>query len=171
MTSASCDSRSAGSSELQAQGQRFRARLPLAAVVGLAAAVLVIVGSAVGPWANVAGELHAGGQIERFQIHGMVGDGVFTLSLSAVTALLILWRILRGRASGFMTGLAVVLLLIAAVIGMLNWADIDHMPGVYVPAKHFHSDARAAWGLLTTTFGAAVGAVAMAYQVWNDELR
>jgi hypothetical protein len=171
MTSASCDSRGAGSSELQAQGQRFRARLPLAAVVGLAAAVLVIVGSAVGPWANVAGELHVGGQIERFQIHGMVGDGVFTLSLSAVTALLILWRILRGRASGFMTGLAVVLLLIAAVIGMLNWADIDHMPGVYVPAKHFHSDARAAWGLLTTTFGAAVGAVAMAYQVWNDELR
>ena len=152
-----------------AQARRFR--LPLAAVVGLAAAVLVIVGSAVGPWANVAGELHVAGEIERFQIHGMVGDGVFTLSLSAVAALLILWRILRGRASGFLTGLAVVLLLIAAVIGMLNWADIDHMPGVYVPAKHFHSDARAAWGLLTTTFGAAAGAVAMAYQVWNDELR
>ena len=171
MTSTSCDSRGAGSSEPQAQARRFRARLPLAAVVSLAAAVLVIVGSAVGPWANVAGELHAGGQIERFQIHGMVGDGVFTLSLSAVAALLILWRVLRGRASGFLTGLAVVLLLVAAVIGMLNWADIDNMPGVYVPAKHFHSDARAAWGLLTTTFGAAVGAVAMAYQVWNDELR
>ena len=154
-----------------AQARRFRPRLPLAAVVGLAAAGLVIVGSALGPWANVAGELHVGGEIERFQIYGMVGDGVFTLSLSAVAALLILWRILRGRASGFLTGLAVVLLLIAAVMGMLNWADIDHMPGVYVPAKHFHSDAQAGWGLLTTTFGAPVGAVAMAYQVWNDELR
>ena len=154
-----------------AQARRFRPRLPVAAVVGLAAAGLVIVGSALGPWANVAGELHVGGQIERFQIYGRVGDGVFTLALSAVGALLIAWRILRGRASGFLTGLAVVLLLIAAVIGMLNWADIDHMPGVYVPAKHFHSDAQAGWGLLTTTFGAAVGAVAMAYQVWNDELR
>lgn len=154
----------------QAQ-RRFRARCPLALVIAFAAAGLVIVGSAVGPWANVAGELYVGGQVERFQIYGRVGDGVFTLALSAAGALLIAWRILRGRASGFLTGLAVVLLLIAAVIGMLNWADIDHMPGVYVPAKHFHSDAQAGWGLLTTTFGAAVGAVAMGYQVWNDELR
>ncbi len=142
----------------------------------MAGAGLVIVGSAVGPWANVAGELHVGGQIERFQIDGMVGDGVFTLSLSAAAALLILWRLSfvwrrRGRASGFLTGLAVVLLLVSAVIGMLNWVDIDNMPGVYVPGKHFHSDARAAWGLLTTTFGAAIGTVAMTYQVWKDELR
>ena len=151
---------------------RIRSPLPaLALVIALAGAGLVIVGSAVGPWANVAGELHAGGQIERFQIDGMVGDGVFTLSLSAAAALLILWRIARGRASGFLTGLAVVLLLVSAVMGMLNWVDIDNMPGVYVPGKHFHSDARAAWGLLTTTFGAAIGTVAMTYQVWKDELR
>ena len=140
-------------------------------MIALAGAGLVIVGSAVGPWANVAGELHAGGQIERFQIGGMVGDGMFTLSLSAAAALVILWRIVRGRVSGFLTGLAVLLLLVSAVMGMLNWVDIDNMPGVYVPGKHFHSDARAAWGLLTTTFGAAIGAVAMAYQVWKDELR
>lgn len=150
----------------------IRSPLPsLAPVIALAAAGLVIVGSAVGPWASVAGELHVGGEIERFQIGGMAGDGVFTLSLSAAAALLILWRILRGRANGFLTGLAVLLLLISAVIGMLNWVDIDNMPGVYVPGKHFHSDARAAWGLLLTTFGAAAGTVAMAYQVWNDELR
>ena len=145
--------------------------LTLALAIALVAAGLVIVGSAVGPWADVAGELHVGGQVERFQIGGMAGDGVFTLALAAVAAFLILWRILRGRASGFLTGLAVVLMLVVAVMGMLNWADIDSMPGVYVPAKHFHSDARPAWGLLTTTFGAAVGAVAMAYQVWKDELR
>ena len=148
-----------------------RNRFPPAPLVALAGAGLAIAGSAVGPWANVAGELHVSGQIERFQIDGMVGDGVFTLSLSAAAALLILWRVARGRASGFLTGLAVVLLLVAAVMGMLNWADIDNMPGVYVPGKHFHSDAQAAWGLLTTTFGAAIGAAAMAYQVWRDELR
>ena len=148
-----------------------RSRFPPAPLIALAGAGLVIVGSTVGPWANVAGELHVGGQIERFQIDGMVGDGVFTLALSAAAALLILWRIVRARASGFLTGLAVVLLLVAAVMGMLNWVDIDNMPGVYVPGKHFHSDARAAWGLVATTFGAAVGAIAMAYQVWKDELR
>lgn len=139
--------------------------------IALAGAVLAIVGSAAGPWANVAGELYASGEVDRFQIYGMVGDGVFTLSLSTAAALLILWRIMRGRANGFLTGLAVVLLLVALVIGMLNWVDIDHMPGVYVPAKHFHSDAQPGWGLLTTTFGATVGAIAMAYQVWKDELR
>ncbi len=142
-----------------------------APLIALAGVGMVIVGSAVGPWANVAGEMHAGGQIERFQIGGLAGDGVFTLSLSAAAALLILWRAARGRASGFLTGLAVVLLLVSAVIGMLNWADIDNMPGVYVPGKHFHSDARAAWGLATTTCGAAIGAMAMVYQVWKDELR
>ena len=148
-----------------------RNRFPPGPLVALAGAGLAIVGSAVGPWADVAGELHVGGQIERFQIDGMVGDGVFTLSLSAAAALLILWRVVRGQASGFLTGLAVVLLLVVAVMGMLNWADIDNMPGVYVPGKHFHSDAQAAWGLLTTTFGAAIGTAAMAYQVWKDELR
>ena len=140
-------------------------------MIGLAGAGLAIVGSVAGPWANVAGELYVSGEIDRFQIYGMVGDGVFTLSLSTAAALLILWRIVRGRASGFLTGLAVVLLLVAVVMGMLNWVDIDHMPGVYVPGKHFHSDAQPGWGLLTTTFGAAAGTVAMTYQVWKDELR
>lgn len=151
--------------------RRTSGQQPLMALGALLSAALAAIGSAFGPWANVAGELHVGGQIERFQIGGMVGDGVFTLSLSVAAALLILWRIVRGRASGFLTGLAVVLLLVSAVTGMLNWADIDNMPGVYVPGKHFHSDARAAWGLVTTTFGAAIGTVAMAYQVWKDELR
>ena len=140
-------------------------------VIALAAAALVVAGSAVGPWASVAGELYTGGEIERFKVGGMVGDGVFTLCQSAAAGLVILWRILRGRASGFLTGLAVVLLLISTVMGMLNWVDIDNMPGVYEPGKYYHTDARVAWGLLATTFGAAVSTVAMAYQVWNDELR
>ena len=142
-----------------------------ALLVVLAGAGLVIAGSSVGPWASVAGELYTGGEIERYKIGGMVGDGVFTLSLSAAAGLVVLWRILRGRASGFLTGLAVVLLLISTVMGMLNWVDLDNMPGVYQPGKYYHTDARVAWGLLATTFGAAVGTVAMAYQVWDDELR
>ncbi len=151
--------------------RRATIRLRFAAACALLAATLAAVGSAAGPWASVAGELYAGGQVERFQVGGLVGDGVFTLTLSAASALLILWRVLRGRASGFLTGLAAVLLLVAAAIGMLNWADVGNMPGVYEPGKYYHADARAAWGLLLTTFGAAAGAAAMAYQVWSDELR
>ena len=101
----------------------------------------------------------------------MLGDGVFTLILCSISGLIILWRVLRGRATGFLTGLAAVLLLISAVIAMLNWVDIDNMPGVYQPGKYYHSAARPAWGLLLTTFAAAAGALAMAYQVWVDELR
>ena len=143
----------------------------LVPILALVAAGLVVVGSAIGPWASVAGELYTGGEMERFKVGGMVGDGVFTLALSTAAGLMILWRILRGRASGFLTGLAVVLLLITAVIGMLNWVDISNMPGVYQPGKYYHTDARVAWGLLATTFGAAASTAAMAYQVWNDELR
>ena len=151
--------------------RRTSGQQPLMALGALLAATLAAVGSAVGPWASVAGELYTAGEIERFKVGGMVGDGVFTLSLSAAAGLVILWRMLRGRVSGFLTGMAVVLLLITAVIGMLNWVDISNMPGVYQPGKYYHTDARVAWGLLATTFGAAVSAAAMAYQVWNDELR
>lgn len=151
--------------------RRISGQQPLMALGSLAAVALVVAGSAIGPWASVAGELYTGGEIERYKVGGMVGDGVFTLSLSAAAALLILWRVVRGRASGFLTGLAVVLLLVTAVIGMLNWVDIGNMPGVYQPGKYYHTDARVAWGLLATTFGAAVSAAATAYQVWIDELR
>ena len=151
--------------------RRTLIRLQPALLIALSAAGLVVVGSAIGPWASVAGELYTGGEIERYKVGGMVGDGVFTLALSAAAGLVILWRILRGRASGFLTGLAVVLLLVTTVVGMLNWVDIGNMPGVYQPGKYYHTDARVAWGLLATTFGAAVSTLAMAYQVWNDELR
>jgi hypothetical protein len=101
----------------------------------------------------------------------MNGDGVFTLALSAAAVLLILWRLLRGRASGFLSGLAVILLVLSAMIGMLNWADLGNMPGVYEPGKYYHSDARPAWGLLLTTFAGALGALATGYKLWDDELR
>ncbi len=140
-------------------------------LAALAAAGLVVIGSAVGPWASVAGELYSDGEVERFQVGGLVGDGTFTLALSAAAGLVVLGRLGRGRASGFLVGLAAVLLLISAITGMLNWVDIDHMPGVYQPGKFYHTDARVAWGLLATTLGSAIGAAAVAYQVWNDELR
>ena len=149
---------------------RCGVRAPLPAVGGLVGAGLAVAGSA-GPWASVAGELHVGGEVERFQVGGMLGDGVFTLALGAAAGALILWRVLRGRASGFVTGLSALLLLIAAVTGMLNWLDVANMPGVYTPGKYYHTDARAAWGLVVVTFGAAAGAAGMACQVWRDELR
>ena len=139
-------------------------------MVALALAGLSALGST-GAWATVAGELYTRGEFERFQIGGLIGDGTFTLGLCSLAGLIILWRVARGRATGFLTGLAAVLLLVSAVIAMLNWVDIDNMPGVYQPGKYYHSAARPAWGLLLTTFGAAAGALAMAYQVWTDELR
>ena len=144
--------------------------MPSAALVALAAAVCAVVGSS-GPWASVAGELYSGGQVERFQIDGMIGDGAFTLGLSAAAALLILLRVARSRISGFLTGTAAVFLMVATVAAMLNWVDVGNMPGVYEPGKYYHTDARAAWGLMMTTLGSAAGAVAMAFQVWMDELR
>ena len=127
-----------------------------------------------GPWATVAGELYASGSeagVERFKVAGLIGDGLFTLALSAVALLVIIWRGLRGRANGFLLGLAFILLVISAVVGMLNWVDIGNMPGVYQPGKYYHTDARPAWGLLVVTFASAVGALAMAYRLWDDELR
>lgn len=150
--------------------RRLRSGSALFLLIALASGGLVIAGS-LGPWATVAGEVYAGGEVDRFQVDGLIGDGMFTLALSAGTVLLVLWRILRGRASGFLTGLAVVLLVLSAVVGMLNWVDISNMPGVYEPGKYYHTDARPAWGLLATTFAAALGAVALAYQLWSDELR
>ena len=144
--------------------------MPPAALVALAGAVCAVVGSS-GPWASVAGELYSGGQVERFQIDGMIGDGAFTLGLSAAAALLILMRVARSRISGFLTGTAAVLLMVATLTAMLNWVDVGNMPGVYEPGKYYHTDARAAWGLIMTTLGSAAGAVAMAFQVWMDELR
>ena len=144
--------------------------MPLAGSVALVAAVSAVVGSS-GPWASVAGELYTGGQVDRFQVGGMIGDGAFTLGLSAAAGLLILFRLIRGRISGFLTGLAALFLLVAALTAMLNWVDVGNMPGVFEPGKYYHTDARAAWGLLMTTFGSAAGAVLLAYQVWTDELR
>ena len=151
-------------------GSRSRSGIPTILLIAVAASALVIAGS-LGPWATVAGELYTQGEIQRFQVYGMNGDGVFTLALSAAAVLLILWRLLRGRASGFLSGLAVILLVLSAMIGMLNWVDLGNMPGVYEPGKYYHSDARPAWGLLLTTFAGALGALATGYKLWDDELR
>lgn len=148
----------------------MRNGFPVLLLVALACGGLVVAGS-LGPWASVAGEVYAGGEVERFQVDGIIGDGLFTVGLSGAAVLLILLRTLRGRASGFLIGLAVILLVLSAVVGMLNWVDIGNMPGVYEPGKYYHTDARPAWGLLVATFAAALGAVIMAYQLWNDELR
>ena len=139
-------------------------------LLALASAGMVVAGS-LGPWASVSGELYAAGEVERFKVNGMIGDGPFTLGMSAAAVLVILWRLLRGRASGFLMGFAMILLVISALVGMLNWVDISNMPGVYEPGKYYHTDAQPAWGLLLTTFAGAASAAAMAYQVWNDELR
>ncbi len=90
-------------------------------MIALVLSLLSALGST-GAWATVAGELYTRGEFERFQIGGLIGDGVFTLVLCSTAGLIILWRVVRGRATGFLTGLAVVLLLASTVIAMLNWA-------------------------------------------------
>ena len=133
-------------------------------------AVLAAIGS-VSPWANVSGERFIDDRIERFSVYGTVGDGDATLILALISCFLILWRIVLRRTSSFVPAIAAVLLLVIAVVGMLNWADVSHIPGVYEPGKYFRSGATVGWGLILVTVSSAIAASSLAYQIWRQELR
>ena len=151
-------------------GRSALAALPVAVLVSLAAALLAAFGST-STWAIAYGERDADDEIERFLVSGTVGDGTVTLILAAVSGLLILWRLLLPRTTGFVLGLAAVLLMVVMVVGMLNWVDVSHMPGIFEPGKYFRTGVDPGWGLILVTLSAAIGMVASAYQLWQDELR
>ena len=149
---------------------RYTPRLPVPLLVAAVTTVLVAVGST-GPWARVLGEKYVNDEIEVFSVRGTVGDGMATLALGILAGVLILWRLVRTHSSGFVLGAAIVVLVVIVVVGMLNWLDVSHMPGVDQHGRYFRTGARAAWGLIVVTLAALAGVSALAYQLWNDELR
>lgn len=149
---------------------RYTHYLPAPLLVAAVTSVLVAVGS-IGPWARVLGEKYVNGEIEVFAVRGTVGDGLATLALGILAGVLILWRLVRAHSSGFVLGAALVVLVVVVVVGMLNWLDASHMPGVDQPGRYFRTGARAAWGLIVVTLAALAGVGALAYQLWDDELR
>lgn len=152
------------------RADRYTQRPPVPLLVAAVTAVLVAVGST-GPWARVLGETYVNDEIEVFSVRGTVGDGMATLALGILAGVLILWRLVRTHSSGFVLGAAIVVLVVVVVVGMLNWLDVSHMPGVSEPGRYFRTGARAAWGLIVVTLAASAGVSALAYQLWNDELR
>lgn len=149
---------------------RYNPPFPMPLLVAAVTTVLVAVGST-GPWARVLGEKYVNDEIEVFSVRGTVGDGIATLALGILAGVLILWRLVRTRSSGFVLGAAIVLLVVVIVVGMLNWLDVSHIPGVDQHGRYFQTGARAAWGLIVVTLAALAGVGALAYQLWNDELR
>ena len=136
----------------------------------LTGAALAAIGS-ISTWATVSGESFIDESIERFSVDGAVGDGAGTFILALVSCSLILWRVILPRTTGFVPAIAVVLLLVIAVVGMLNWSDVSHIPGVYEPGKYFRTGAEVGWGLILVTVSSAISASLLAYLIWQDELR
>jgi hypothetical protein len=149
---------------------RYPPLLPVPLLIAAVTIVLVAVGST-GPWARVFGEKYVNDEFEVLSVKGTVGDGMATLALGILAGVLILWRLVRTHSSGFVLGAAIVVLVVVVVVGMLNWLDVSHMPGVDQHGKYFRAGARAAWGLMVVTLAAFAGVSALAYQLWNDELR
>ncbi len=149
---------------------RYTQHPPVPLLVAAVTTVLVAVGST-GPWARVLGEKYVNDEIETWSVRGTVGDGMGTLALGILAGVLILWRLVRSHSSGFVLGAAIVMLVVVVVVGMLNWLDVSHMPGVDQHGRYFRTGVRAAWGLIVVTLAALAGVSALAYQLRNDELR
>ncbi|MFQ6027833.1 MAG: hypothetical protein ACE5Q6_10115 [Dehalococcoidia bacterium] len=106
-------------------------------------------------------------------VHGMIpltGDGMFSAILGSVSGLLILWRLLRPGASGFVLFTASVLLLVSGIVGVVNWANVGNVP-TPDPDVFFRGDVGLRWGLIMMTLGAWPGVVFTGYQLWKDELQ
>ena len=143
--------------------------------------MLVIIGS-IAPWASVPsfGYVYgfAGKEAYVFTVkgtaaHGMIpltGDGMVPLVLGSFAAVLVVWRMVRSRASGFVLGAVVTLLLVSGVIGMVNWSNPGSIPSPD-PSSFFRGDVVASWGVIMMTIAAWSGLLATAYQLWKDELR
>lgn len=166
---------------MEASAPRLAA-LPVAMLVCCVSVALAIIG-ALGPWARVPtyeasyGAATAGEGV--FWVMGLeapgmvpfVGDGAVILVMAAVSAALILWRLIwPPKSSGFILSAILCLLLLSAVIATINWA----YPG-YIPQAdsrtYFKSNVEVSWGLIVLCIGIWPGVLAAAYQLWYDELR
>ena len=166
---------------MEASAPRLSA-LPISMFVCAIGSALAIIG-ALGPWARVPtyqagyGDAVAGKGVfwvMGLDAPGMVpifGDGTVVLVMASLAAALILWRMVwPPKSSGFILSGILILLLLSAVIGTVNWA----YPG-YIPQADsrtfFKSSVEVSWGLVIMCVGLWPGVVAAAYQLWADELR
>ena len=160
-----------------------RGALPLSAplLFAVGSAVLVIIGS-LAPWAHAPSFGYVYGftgneahvlTVNGTAAHGMIplmGDGMVPLVLGSIAAVLVVWRLAWSRASGFVLGTVIALLLVSGVIGMVNWSNPGSIPSPD-PSSFFKGDVAASWGVMMMTIAAWSGLLATAYQLWKDELR
>lgn len=115
-----------------------------------------------------------GEDVHAFYINGISGDGRVTLVLGILAAVLILWRLLRRRSSTWSTivqSAAIVILVIAGLVGVFNWSELDEVSGADLGAKYLRYGFQPGWGLILVTVTGFTGAAALAYQIWRDHFR
>jgi hypothetical protein len=143
-------------------------------LIGLLAALLVVIGS-IGPWVRTVGEFFVGDEIEVTYAYGIKDDnGQVALVLGILVGVIVLWRLLSRRSTTASTiglAVAIVLLVVAGLVGVFNWSEARYVTGVYQGAKYFTYEYHAAWGLIILTFAGFTGAGALAYRMWNDHFR
>jgi hypothetical protein len=139
---------------------RSRSDVPnvIAGFLALGAAVLVIVGS-FGPWVTVSVFM---GTIEA---NGMDGDGKITLWCGIGAAVLLAVYLFSEAHPTWTAFLATVVLLIAGVIGAMDWTDINDRLA-FADQEDLAIDvfARVGWGLQVMTIASFAGALLASIQ-------
>ncbi len=143
---------------------------------------LVIFG-AFSPWARVPGYRNIygmeGGESNVFWVIGteapgmipLVGDGMVILILSALSGILVLWRLIHPpRSCGFLLLAIFSLLAVSAIVGSVNLANVGNIPRAD-SREFFQSSVEVSWGLIVLCAGAWAATAATGYQLWKDELR
>ena len=147
--------------------------LPTPELYGLFTALLVIAGS-VGAWVRIWGVGFVGDEVEIINVNGTIGDGRVTLALGILAAALIFWRLFRRRSTTFTTialGVAIVILIIAGLVGVFNWSELNKIPGLDHGSKFFQYGFQPGWGLILVAVAGLTGAAALTYQMRNDHFR
>ena len=147
--------------------------LPTAELFGLLSALLVIVGSA-GAWVRIWGVGFVGDEVEIIYVNGTIGDGRVTIALGILAAVLIIWRLLRQRSSTWSTivqAATIVILIIAGLVGVFNWSELNKIPGLDHGSKFFQYGFQPGWGLILLTIAGLAGAGALVYQMWQEHYR
>ena len=147
--------------------------LPATELFGLLTAVLVIIGSAL-PWARMWAVGFVGDDIDIIYVNGVVGDGLVTLGLGILATVLIIWRLFRRRSSTFsaiVLSATIVILVIAGLVGVFNWSELDQISGADLGEKYLRYGFQPGSGLILVTVTGFTGAAALAYQLWNDHFQ
>ena len=147
--------------------------LPAPELFGLLAAVLVIVGS-MSPWVRMWAVGFVGSQVDIIYVSGMSGDGRVTLVLGILAAVLATSRLTRLGSNTWSTKVqsaGVVILVIAGLVGVFNWSELDRISGRDLGVNYLRYGFQPGWGLILVSVSGFAGAAALVYQIWNDHFR